>query len=216
MTTVRARPFAVRQLEDEVALLRIVRGEADDLVRDRNLDPEFLRLVVGARHQRHPGDAGRKAEIVFDPGRGAGLPAEGAAVEHQGGESFRAGIDGGGEACGPGAHDRHVIEAVRIDRPQQADATGQLGLARIAQQLSVRTQHDRQLPGVDVKAIDQRPRLRIGLGIETLMRMAVAAQETLQPQHVAVAGAAHDHRSAGSGLEQADAAQDQRTHDALA
>ena len=48
------------------------------------------------------------------------------------------------------------------------------------------------------------------------MRMAVAAQKAREPQHVAVLGAADDHRPAGAGLEQPDAAQDQRAHDALA
>ena len=46
--------------------------------------------------------------------------------------------------------------------------------------------------------------------------MAVAGEETLQPQHVGIVGAADDHRPAGAGLQQADAAQDQRAHDALA
>ncbi len=109
-----------------------------------------------------------------------------------------------------------VVDPIGIDRPDQADAAGELVLAGIAQQLAVRAQHDRQLPGVDVEALDQRLRLRIGLGIERLVRMAVAGQETLQPQHVAVLGAADDHRPAGPGLDQADAAQDQGAHDALA
>ena len=39
------------------------------LVRDRHLGAELLRLVVGARHQRHAGDAGREAEIVLDARR---------------------------------------------------------------------------------------------------------------------------------------------------
>ncbi len=46
--------------------------------------------------------------------------------------------------------------------------------------------------------------------------MTVAAEKALQPQHVAILGPADDDRSAGAGLEQADAAQDQRAHDPLA
>jgi hypothetical protein len=71
------------------------------------------------------------------------------------------------------------------------------------------------LTGVDVEAVDQRLGFRIGLRIERLMRMAVAAQKSRQPEHVAVAGAADDHRSAGSGLEQPDPAQDKGAHDPL-
>ena len=48
------------------------------------------------------------------------------------------------------------------------------------------------------------------------MRMAVAGEEALQPQHVAVVGPADDDRAAGAGFQQAHAAQDQRAHDALA
>ena len=110
--------------------------EADHLVRDRHLDPEFLRLVVGARHQGHAADAGWESQVVLDPRRGAGLPAKCAAVEHQHGESFRPRIDRGGEACRPSAHDGHVIDVVGIDRPYQPDATGELDLAGIAQELS--------------------------------------------------------------------------------
>ena len=46
--------------------------------------------------------------------------------------------------------------------------------------------------------------------------MAVAAEETLKPQHIAILGAADDYRPAGAGLQQADAAQDQRAHDPFA
>ncbi len=67
-----------------------------------------------------------------------------------------------------------------------------------------------------MEALDQRPAARVVLGIERLERMAVAPQEALQPQHVAAAGASDDDRSAGAGLEQPHAAQDQRAHDALA
>src|SRR5262245_44331929 len=48
------------------------------------------------------------------------------------------------------------------------------------------------------------------------MRVAIAAEETLEPQHITVLRAANDHWSPGSGLEQPDAAQDERAHDALA
>ena len=44
---------------------------------------EFLGLRERAPHQRLPGDAGRKAEIVFDAGRGARLAAESPRIQHQ-------------------------------------------------------------------------------------------------------------------------------------
>ncbi len=190
--------------------------QAARLGRDRHLGAELLRLRVGATHQRHAGDAGREAEIVLDPGRGAGLAAEGAAVENQRGKPFRSGVDRGREPGRPRSHDRHVIDAIRIDRPDKPDAAGKLGLARIAQQLPVRTQHDRQLSRIDMEALDQRLRLGVVLGIKPQMRMTIAAEEAFEPEHVAVLGPTDDHRSAAAGLDQADAPQDKRAHDALA
>src|SRR6202011_229695 len=101
------------------------------------------------------------------------------------------------------------------DRPNQPDTSGELVLARIAQQLPTRAQDNGQLSGIDVKTFDQRLRLRLGLRIERLMRVTVAAEKALQPKHVAVLGTAHDHRSAGSPLEQADTTQDEGAHDPL-
>ena len=67
-----------------------------------------------------------------------------------------------------------------------------------------------------MKAVDQGLRLRIDRGIELLIGMAVARQEALEPQHVGIVGAADDDRAAGPGFDQADPAQDQGPHDALA
>jgi hypothetical protein len=50
----------------------------------------------------------------------------------------------------------HVIDTTGIDRPHQPHATGEFSLARIAQQLSARAQHDRQLTRIDLKALDER------------------------------------------------------------
>jgi hypothetical protein len=56
----------------------------------------------------------------------------------------------------------------------------------------------------------------IDFGIELKLRMAISAQETLQPQHVAVVGAADNHRAACAGLQEADTPQNERAHDPLA
>src|SRR5262249_1536399 len=67
-----------------------------------------------------------------------------------------------------------------------------------------------------MKAFDQRLCFRVGLWIEHLPRMTVAAEKPLQSKHIAVPAAADDHRSTGSRLEQADATQYQGAHDPLA
>jgi hypothetical protein len=55
----------------------IVRSfQTDHLIGNCHFDPEFPRLIVGARHQSHTSDAGGKAEIVLDAGRSACLAAE--------------------------------------------------------------------------------------------------------------------------------------------
>ena len=48
------------------------------------------------------------------------------------------------------------------------------------------------------------------------MRLAVARQEVLQPRRIAEGGRADQHGPADAALDQADPAQDQRAHDALA
>ena len=48
------------------------------------------------------------------------------------------------------------------------------------------------------------------------MRMAVAREETLQAQHVAMFGVTDDDRAADAAFEQPHTAQDQRPHDAFA
>ena len=148
-----ALPVGQSQHDAAVAVLRL---ETRHLRGNRRFDPEFLRLGVGACHQRHAADPGREAEIVLDPRRRAGLAAERAAIEHDRREAFGGRIDRGGKAGRPGADDRDVVEVIGIDRPDHADAAGKLELARIAQQLPARAEHDRQLAGIDMEALDQR------------------------------------------------------------
>ena len=53
-------------------------------------------------------------------------------------------------------------------------------------------------------------------GIELVVRMPVAREKPREPQDVRTARATDDHRSADAALEQADPAQDEGAHDALA
>ncbi len=66
-----------------------------------------------------------------------------------------------------------------------------------------------------MEAFEQGPRAGIGLGVERLVGMPVAPEESGQPKHVGMVRPADDHRSAGAGLEEPDAAEDERAHDAL-
>ena len=65
-------------------------------------------------------------------------------------------------------------------------------------------------------ARDQFGGVVIGGRIEQMMRIAVAGEKSLQADHAARIRRADQHRAAGAALDQADPAQDQRAHDALA
>ena len=93
---------------------------------------------------------------------------------------------------------------------------GEFDLARVAQQPYVGTQNDRQFASVDAEAVDQGLRAGIGLWVEPLVWMPVAGEEPFEAQNITIIGAADDDRAAGAERQQADAAQDQGAHDALA
>src|SRR4030095_5592422 len=75
---------------------------------------------------------------------------------------------------------------------------------------------DRRLTGTVVKSVDQGLGLRIGFGIEPLLRMAVAAEKAFEPKHVAIVGAPDDDRPARAGFEQSYTAENQGAHDPFA
>jgi hypothetical protein len=82
--------------------------------------------------------------------------------------------------------------------------------------LSARTQDDGQLPRIDLEAFDERLCLGIRLRIKPLTGMAVPRQKAFEPKHIAVLRTADNHGPAGPSFQQADPAQDQGAHDALA
>jgi hypothetical protein len=90
------------------------------------------------------------------------------------------------------------------------------GFGRIVQELSAWTKHDRQLTGVDMETLDQCLGVRIGLGVQPLVGMAIAPEKTFKPKHIPILRTSHDDRSAGAGFKEADATENQRAHNALA
>ena len=95
--------LTIAQRHGEPRLARLVGQKLDRFVGDGNFGAEFLRLVVGPRHQRQAGNAGGKTQVILDPGRGPGLAAEAPAIQHQGRKPFRGGIDAEA-ASPPGRH----------------------------------------------------------------------------------------------------------------
>jgi hypothetical protein len=100
------------------------------LRRDQHLDAELLRLHEGAAGQRLPRDAGRKAQVVLDARAGAGLAAEGAAVQHDHAQAFGGGVHGGGQAGRAGADHGHVEQLVVLDGVDHAEAARQRVVGR--------------------------------------------------------------------------------------
>ena len=70
--------------------------------------PNLRAWVIGAAGQLGAADAGREAEVVLDPARGARLAAEHGALDHQRVEPLRGAVDRGAEAGRPAADDEQV------------------------------------------------------------------------------------------------------------
>ena len=173
-------------------------------------------LVIGSRHQGQTGDAGRKAQIVLDARRRTGLTARRTPIEREYREPFGSCIHRSGKTRRSSADDDRVLNLVWVDRFDEPDAAGELDIAGIAQQLPIGTENDRQFPSVDVKALDQRLCTRIGLWVQSLVRMRVAGEENFEAQNIGMICTADDHGSTGSEPEKGDAAEDQGAHDAFA
>src|SRR6266540_4058528 len=212
----RHHPLSVRQAQVVAPAPRhSLAPQAHDLVRDGHLGAEFLRLVEGARHQGKAGDAGREPEVVLDPCRRARLTSERARIENHHRETLGGAVDGGAETCGSSSHDDDIMEPGRVQRHEEADATRELDLARVAEKAAVRAEHDRQLRLLDPKAVDQRPCRCVGVRVEVLVRVPVPREEPFQAEDVRIIGPAHDHRPRDAGLDQPDTSQDESAHDAF-
>ena len=212
----RAQRLAAIELQAEGAVAARAQSSALTLDRDHDVGAEFLRLVEGARGQRLAGNAGRKTEIVLDPRAGAGLAAEGARIEHRDREAFGGRIDRGREPGRAAADDRDVVDLVLGRPPIMPSARASSDSLGIAQHGAVDGHDQRPIRRRRRIARDQFGGVVIALGIEQMMRIAVAGEETLQADDAGRIRRPDQHRTADAGLDQTDAAQDQRAHDALA
>ena len=105
---------------------------------------------------------------------------------------------------------------IGVDRLGQAQIVGQGRRRRIAQDPLVRRDHHRQLVGRELEAAQEAVGVRVEVGVEQSVRVAVADQETLEAEGVgAVAGPDQDDPTVDV-ADQPDPAQDERPHDDLA
>jgi hypothetical protein len=207
----------VAVVDDQVeGPLRTAAIEPRHLQRDGDLSPEFQRLVEGAPGQCLAGDAGGEAQIVLDPGRRAGLSAEGALVEHEHREALGGGVDRGGEAGRARPDHGHVVHRLRIEVGGDAKAHTGLGVGRPLQHRPVRADHQRQVLRLDTEALHDGAAALVGRSIQYGVGIAVAGEKTLQPHEVRRARSADQHRAGTTLLNEPDAAQDEGAHEHLA
>jgi hypothetical protein len=102
---------------------------------------EFRRLIESPAREGLPGDAGRKAEIVFDAGRCASLAAEGAAVQDQHRKTFGCAIDGSCKPGGARPDDGHVIDSLGIEIRCDAETGRGVRIVRSSEQCAIRADH---------------------------------------------------------------------------
>ena len=82
--------------------------KADPGLREHEAGAEEPGLLEGAVGEVAAGEPVREAEVVADPGAGAGLAAGTDGLDHRGLEPLRGGVDGRGEPGRPGADDDDV------------------------------------------------------------------------------------------------------------
>src|ERR1700682_5170131 len=122
MTTVldlRRRPSA--RLNDSTPSLAgaVERGR---LRGNHDLGAEFLGLDEGAARERLTGDAGGKAQVIFNSRAGPRLSTKRPTVQYDDVQAFRSRIHGSRESRRAGAHDDHVVELVVLGRIDHSKA----------------------------------------------------------------------------------------------
>ena len=213
-----ARPHraAVLQRQAQLVVLAVaLAAHLGDLGRDQHVGAELLGLDEGPARQRLARDAGREAEVVLDARARAGLAAERAAVHHQHRQPLRRRVHRGRQARRAGADDGHVVELGALAHVDDAHAAGDLLVGRVDQHVAAGAD-DQHLHALAHVLVGERLGVVVLVGLELLVRIAVAAQEAAQPHHRRGLGPPDQRRAAGAGLDQADAAQDEGAGEALA
>ena len=149
--------------------------------RDGDARAELTRLDCGPVGELCPGDSGGEAEVVLDPGRRASLATSCDGIEHDGAQSLRRAVDGGGQARWTGAHHDEVDNLLLRAVCAQAGGLGQFSVAGVSQHLVVAHQHDRKRVRRDAELSDERLGDRVALDVDEPVRQSVAGREGAQP-----------------------------------
>ncbi len=123
----------------------------------RRAGAELARLGDRAAGQLGAADAGREAEVVLDPPRGAGLAAEDGALDNQRVEALGGSVDRGAEARRTAADDQQVDLLALSQLQADPQRPRELPVARRSQLAAAGEPDERDLIGVE--PLDQRRRL---------------------------------------------------------
>ena len=156
----------------------------------RRAGAELARLGDRAAGQLGAADAGREAEVVLDPPRGAGLAAEDGALDHQRVEALRGSVDRRAEARRTAADDQQVDLLALAQLQADPQRPRELAVARRSQLAAAGEPHERDLGGVE--SLDQRRRLLALPGGDPGVGEAQAPGEVEQAARLARLGRADD------------------------
>ena len=119
--------------------------EAADLERNCELSAELHRLVNSAPREGLARDAGRKAEIVFNPGRSSRLAADSTLIEYNYRKPLGGGIHGGRKSRRTGADNRNIIDGAEVELRRDAETDPNFRFARMLKYTAVWTNNEWQL-----------------------------------------------------------------------
>lgn len=119
----------------------IVGGDAHSAPRHGEAGAELHGLHFAASDEVTAGNAGGKAHLVFDPRRGAGLPADGAIFQHQSRHAFRTGINARGGTGRPCTNDQHIANLMILQHQIEPEKLGDLLRRGVIDGLLVAVEH---------------------------------------------------------------------------
>ena len=163
--------FARRELD---RVLASVACQAHRCRRGGEADAELDRLQPGPLRELASGDAGGKAEVVLDPGRGPCLTTGGDCLDRLGVEALRSGVDGGGKTGGSGAHNDYVAQGRRRPFASNPDRSPHLGFSRVAKDLAAAGDDHGRLIGPDPEFVQQGVSVLVLLQVDPLVWHPVA------------------------------------------
>ena len=157
-----------------------------------------------------------KPEIVFDLGARSRLPAGRVGFHSEHVKSFRRAVDRGGQPGRSGADDHDVSHVGLIDSVIEAEALGDLLVARVLEHvLAVADQH-RDLRHADVEPVQHLLHPSLAVEIDHRVRVPVPREEFLDAERAGAVSGTHEHGIAEPARHQCDAPQDEGSHDDFA